>query len=70
MSDLVERIVELEMRLAFQDDTVQQLNGVAVEQSQRIEQLERRLEQVLADLRALRGLLYADPASEAPPPHY
>ncbi|TXH14419.1 MAG: SlyX family protein, partial [Gammaproteobacteria bacterium] len=52
---MVERIVELEMRLAFQDDTVQQLNGVAVEQSQRIEQLERRLEQVLADLRALRG---------------
>ncbi|MBK9493349.1 MAG: SlyX family protein [Aquimonas sp.] len=67
---MVERIVELEMRLAFQDDTVQQLNSVAVDQAQRIENLERRLEQVLADLRALRGLLYADSAAETPPPHY
>jgi SlyX protein len=25
---------------------------------------------VLADLRGLRGALYADPASEPPPPHY
>jgi SlyX protein len=58
------------MRLAFQDDTMQRLNTVITEQSLRIEQLERRLELMLSDLKSLRGLLYADPTQEPPPPHY
>jgi SlyX protein len=43
---------------------------VITEQSLRIEQLERRLELMLSDLKSLRGLLYADPTQEPPPPHY
>lgn len=70
MDELVERVVELEMRVAFQDDTLQRLNSVIIEQGERIEQLERRLEACLNDLKGLRGLLYADPAHEPPPPHY
>ncbi len=70
MRELVERVVELEMRVAFQDDTMQRLNAVITDQSLRIEQLERRLELMLTDLKSLRGLLYADPSQEPPPPHY
>ena len=70
MHELVERIVELEMRVAFQDDTMQRLNAVITDQNLRIEQLERRLELMLTDLKSLRGLLYADPSQEPPPPHY
>lgn len=70
MRELVERVVELEMRVAFQDDTMQGLNAVITDQSLRIEQLERRLELMLTDLKSLRGLLYADPSQEPPPPHY
>ncbi|ODU44946.1 SlyX family protein [uncultured Aquimonas sp.] len=70
MRELVERVVELEMRVAFQDDTMQRLNAVITDQSLRIEQLERRLELMLTDLKSLRGLLYADPVQEPPPPHY
>lgn len=70
MHEMVERIVELEMRVAFQDDTMQRLNAVITDQNLRIEQLERRLELMLTDLKSLRGLLYADPAQEPPPPHY
>lgn len=70
MHELVERVVELEMRVAFQDDTMQRLNTVVTEQSLRIEQLERRLDLMLSDLKSLRGLLYADPTQEPPPPHY
>ncbi|MFN7781969.1 MAG: SlyX family protein [Lysobacterales bacterium] len=70
MHELVERIVELEMRVAFQDDTMHRLNAVITDQNLRIEQLERRLESMLTDLKSLRGLLYADPAQEPPPPHY
>jgi uncharacterized coiled-coil protein SlyX len=46
------------------------LNAVITDQSLRIEQLERRLELMLTDLKSLRGLLYADPVQEPPPPHY
>lgn len=70
MDELVERVVELEMRLAFQDDTIQRLNAVVTDQAGQIAQLERRLELVLIDLKNLRGLLYADPSAEPPPPHY
>jgi SlyX protein len=70
MHEWVERIVELEMRVAFQDDTMHRLNAVITDQNLRIEQLERRLELMLTDLKSLRGLLYADPAQEPPPPHY
>lgn len=70
MHELIERVVELEMRVAFQDDTMQRLNAVITDQNLRVEQLERRLELMLTDLKSLRGLLYADPAQEPPPPHY
>jgi len=70
MDELVERVVELEMRLAFQDDTIQRLNAVVTDQSAQILTLEQRLELVLIDLKNLRGLLYADPGNEPPPPHY
>jgi SlyX protein len=70
MDELVERVVELEMRLAFQDDTIQRLNAVVTQQTQQISDLQRRLELVLNDLKNLRGLLYADPSQEPPPPHY
>jgi uncharacterized coiled-coil protein SlyX len=43
---------------------------VVTDQALRIEQLERRFELSLTDLKALRGLLYADPSQEPPPPHY
>ena len=70
MDDLIERVIELEMRLAFQDDTIQRLNTVVTAQAMRIEKLESRFDLALNDLTALRGLLYADPGSEPPPPHY
>lgn len=66
--DLEPRVQELESRLAFQDDTIEQLNGVIREQwstldrlQQRVALLEHRLEEVEDRL---------PPAPVAPPPHY
>ncbi len=67
---LEQRIVELETRLAFQEHTLTELSealAAAREQASRNAVL---LERALADLKQLRGLLYSDPASEPPPPHY
>jgi SlyX protein len=65
-----ERLVELETRVAFQEHTLAELNDVVASQSQEILALRRDLERALADLKTLRGLLYADPSVEPPPPHY
>jgi SlyX protein len=69
MSD-TERLVELETRLAFQEHTLSELNGIVADQSRELIALRRQLGQLLDDLRTMRGLIGADPASEPPPPHY
>lgn len=65
-----DRLVELETRVAFQEHTLSELNDIVTAQGREVEALRRQLERALADLKSLRGLLYADPASEPPPPHY
>jgi SlyX protein len=65
-----DRLVELESRVAFQEHTLAELNDIVTAQVREVETLRRQLERALADLKSLRGLLYADPAAEPPPPHY
>lgn len=65
-----ERWVELETRLAFQDHLLTELNDVVTAQGRQLQTLQLQLVRAMADLKTLRGLLYADPASEPPPPHY
>ena len=66
------RVVELETRLAFQDDTLQALNDVVAAQQRQIDLLEIKLaalarrQQELGDSIGNGG--GAD--HEAPPPHY
>ncbi|RCX33602.1 SlyX family protein [Thioalbus denitrificans] len=64
------RIVDIESRLAFQEDTLDQLNAVVAEQEQRIGHLERQLQEALRLLRALTPPEVASQAEETPPPHY
>jgi SlyX protein len=48
-----ERVVELEMRLAFQDDAIQHLNRTVTDQQQQIDALEQRLEAFRQRLQSL-----------------
>ncbi|MFM7120587.1 MAG: SlyX family protein, partial [Gammaproteobacteria bacterium] len=72
VNPMEERLVALEMRAAFQDDTVQQLNDALVAQQVRMDQLELRLQALTRQLEAaLAGALDpAEPVAEPPPPHY
>ena len=63
------RIVELETRQAFLDDTLASLNEALVSQQQRITHLEQMLELVIDRLRT-PDLTLDLPAVEPPPPHY
>jgi SlyX protein len=67
---LLGRIADLESRLAFQDDTIDQLNAVVVRQDARIERLELALRRVREQVEGLMPLVQGAPGEEPPPPHY
>ncbi len=69
MSDknLEDRIVELEVRLSFQSETIEALNSVINEQQAKIKSLEKRMEAIERRLPEPEG--YVDP-TRVRPPHY
>ena len=69
-SGLEQRLVELETRLAFQEHALAELGDALAGARLERARSDELLQAVLADLRGLRGALYADAGSEPPPPHY
>lgn len=70
MTSHEQRLVELEVRLAFIDDAVQALVAADAEQSMRIAALERMIHDLRSELASVRTGQGHDPHSEPPPPHY
>lgn len=66
---LEERVMELESRLAFQDDTIQTLNDVLVAQQRSVERLQLQIA-ALIKRQAEMGGQFEGVEEEAPPPHY
>ena len=64
------RLVELETRLAFQEQALGEMSEALAEARMERTRSDALLQAVLADLRGLRGALYADSGVEPPPPHY
>jgi len=64
------RIAELESRVAFQEHTLNELNDVIVDQSARIDQLTRSIEQMKSQMRSLASNDVVSESAEPPPPHY
>jgi SlyX protein len=65
---LDERLVELETKSAFQEDTLNQLDQEVIRQQREIERLARQVELLLEEVR--HGVDGALPEGEPPPPHY
>ena len=71
MTDAFERrFVELETRLAFQEELISELNDALTQM--RLEAVSNAglLRRVLEDLKLTRGDGPGDPGLEPPPPHY
>jgi SlyX protein len=68
MNELIERLEALETRIAFQDQTIEELNATITDQWRQIDLLTRKLVQMEEQVRA--GVHIADPSTEPPPPHY
>jgi SlyX protein len=65
---LIDRLEALEMRIAFQDQTIEELNATITAQWRQIDHLTGKLNQMEQQVRS--GVHIADPANEPPPPHY
>ena len=65
-----ERLTELETRVAFQEQTIQELNEVVTRQQGEIDRLSQGYETLKLQLLELAPSLVADRAEETPPPHY
>ncbi len=66
---LQERTDTLETRLAFQDDTIQQLNDALIAQQARIDLLEAEIRQLIDEFRGGATEAQIGPVDELPP-HY
>jgi SlyX protein len=63
-----ERIEALETRIAYQDQTIEELNAAITEQWKTIDLLSKKLATIEEQVRS--GSYIADPSTEPPPPHY
>ena len=62
------RLVELEMKAAYLEHTVEELNQALVAQQKRIDVLERELKRLRDQYET--GAFIKKPEEETPPPHY
>jgi len=67
---LASRIDALEIRVAYQDQTIEDLNTALTQQWKLIEALERRIAKLHDQVREIESDQGATPGSEPPPPHY
>ena len=75
MGDLEQRMIDLEMRIAFQEQALQELSDALAAGRDGEARNSLLLHRALEDLRQLRSAMAASPvtgdaASEPPPPHY
>ena len=63
------RFEALEAKASFQEELLQELNDALIAQQNRIDGLERILEQLISTLESMGGDSL-DPEDEPPPPHY
>ncbi len=65
-----DRLTEMEVRLAFLDEALAQLNAAEADRSQRMLAIERLLSDLRLEFAAIRTALGEDMREEPPPPHY
>lgn len=71
LKELEERVCDLEMKLSFQDDTIDQLNNAIVEQQKIIEDQKVQLTYMINRIKSMQtSSNIASEAEETPPPHY
>ena len=65
-----QRLVELETRLAFQEQAMAELSDALAASRIETQRYAELLRRALEEVKQSRGDFFADPADEPPPPHY
>lgn len=68
-SRIEDRLVDLEIRIARQDDLTDTLNGMVYQQQKKIDELEALCSALARHIKDMRDAAEASPANEKPP-HY
>ena len=68
--NLEQRIAELEMKSAFQEMAIEELNQSLIEQQFLIDKMQVQLRYLVNKLKDMQPSNIANQAEETPPPHY
>ncbi|WP_181712699.1 SlyX family protein [Vibrio tarriae] len=70
LTQLQERIEDLECKLAFQEQTIETLNDALTQQQLLLSKMQDQMKYVVGKIKNMDTSTLADPAHETPPPHY
>ncbi|KJG14106.1 SlyX protein [Photobacterium aquimaris] len=70
IQQLQSRLDELEMKLAFQEQTIDELNDALTKQQFMIDRMEVQLKFMVGKVKGMQTSNMADESEETPPPHY
>ena len=65
-----DRLVDIEIKLSYQEDTIRELNSVVCEQQKQIDQLESICKVLASRIKELSEALEGKPPLNEKPPHY
>jgi SlyX protein len=63
-------IEQLQMKMAFQEDTIESLNQALIVQQKQMDDLQFQLKQLVSKISAIEPSNMASENEEMPPPHY
>ncbi|MGS2721091.1 SlyX family protein [Paraglaciecola aestuariivivens] len=70
MNNMQNDIEQLQMKIAFQEDTIESLNQALIEQQKQMDELQFQLKRLDSKVSAIEPSNMASEKEETPPPHY
>ncbi|MBE4601752.1 SlyX family protein [Vibrio navarrensis] len=70
IAQLENRLNDLECQLAFQEQTIEDLNDALAQQQLLIGKMQHQMKYMVGKMKNMETSNLADPAKEPPPPHY
>ncbi len=70
MSTVQTDIEQLQMKLSFQEDTIESLNQALIEQQKQMDDLQYQVKQLVSKISAIEPSNMVSEKEEMPPPHY
>ncbi len=70
VEELEARVNDLECQVAFQEQTIDELNDALSQQQLQLSRMQEQMTLMISKIKSLSGSHLADQSEETPPPHY